>query len=62
MPGRLTRADVELMDGTDDLAFLREAFALPAGVVYLDGHSLGALPHRTALENHPRIGRTPRAP
>ena len=41
----LTRADVESLDRTDELAFLRDAFALPSGVVYLDGHSLGALSH-----------------
>lgn len=46
MPSPLTRGDVELLDGTDDLGYLRDAFALPAGVVSLDGHSLGALPHR----------------
>jgi kynureninase len=50
MPGisTLTRAHAEAFDAEDDLAFLREAFALPEGVVYLDGNSLGALPRRTA--------------
>jgi len=46
MPSPLTRADIEELDRTDELAYLRDAFALPAGVVYLDGHSLGALPHK----------------
>jgi kynureninase len=41
------REDAEALDATDELAFLREAFALPAGVVYLDGNSLGALPRAT---------------
>jgi len=44
----LTRAHAEAFDAEDDLAFLREAFVLPEGVVYLDGNSLGALPRRTA--------------
>jgi kynureninase len=50
MPGisTLTRAHAQAFDAEDDLAFLREAFALPEGVVYLDGNSLGALPRRTA--------------
>lgn len=32
------------LDARDPLAALRERFNLPAGVVYLDGNSLGALP------------------
>lgn len=32
------------MDRSDPLARLRERFDLPAGTVYLNGHSLGALP------------------
>ena len=44
--GPLTREDALAMDEGDELAFLREAFALPKGVVYLDGNSLGALPRR----------------
>jgi len=44
----LTRADCLARDGTDPLASLRQRFDLPAGVIYLDGNSLGARP-RTAL-------------
>jgi len=36
------------MDGLDPLAECREWFALPAGVIYMDGNSLGALPLATA--------------
>jgi len=35
-------------DAADPLAPLRAEFALPEGVIYLDGNSLGALPRRTA--------------
>jgi kynureninase len=49
MPGGpLTREAVLALDAADELAFLREAFALPSGVVYLDGNSLGALPRAAA--------------
>jgi kynureninase len=34
-------------DMQDPLASLREEFALPEGVIYLDGNSLGALPRQT---------------
>jgi kynureninase len=34
------------MDAADPLARSREAFALPDGIVYLDGNSLGALPRQ----------------
>lgn len=37
------------LDARDALAPLREAFALPEGVIYLDGNSLGARP-KAALE------------
>jgi kynureninase len=32
------------LDGADLLAFARERFRLPEGIIYLDGNSLGALP------------------
>lgn len=40
----LTRAHAEELDAADELAPLRGDFALPPGIVYLDGNSLGALP------------------
>ena len=40
----LTLADCRAMDARDPLAPLREQFALPPDVIYLDGNSLGAAP------------------
>jgi kynureninase len=42
----LTLQDCRAMDAADPLARSRDAFALPAGIVYLDGNSLGALPRQ----------------
>jgi kynureninase len=41
----LTRTGCAALDAADPLAAMREAFDLPQGVVYLDGNSLGPLPH-----------------
>ena len=44
----MTRQDALALDAADPLAPLRAQFALPAGVIYLDGNSLGVLPKSTA--------------
>ena len=43
-----TLAECEARDAADPLAHFRDRFALPEGVIYLDGNSLGALPRATA--------------
>ncbi len=44
----ITRKDAEALDVTDPLADFRARFALPPGVIYLDGNSLGVLPKGVA--------------
>jgi kynureninase len=44
----MTRNQALALDAADPLAPLREQFVLPAGVLYLDGNSLGVLPKTAA--------------
>jgi kynureninase len=44
----ITRDHCAALDAADPLAFTRERFVLPEGVLYLDGNSLGAMPRAVA--------------
>jgi kynureninase len=43
----MTLEQAQRLDASDPLAFARERFRLPEGVIYLDGNSLGAMPAAT---------------
>ncbi len=44
MTQHITLEDCQVLDQQDPLAFLRDQFDIPQGVIYLDGNSLGAMP------------------
>src|SRR5258707_5080096 len=52
----MTREDAQALDAADPLARFRAAFALPKGLIYLDGNSLGPPP----LTAHDRLAETSR--
>lgn len=49
----ITREDCALRDQQDPLATFRTEFALPEGLIYLDGNSLGSLP----IATHKRLAK-----
>ena len=53
----MTRDEAQALDAADPLARFRAAFALPEGLIYLDGNSLGPPP----LAAHDRLAQTSRA-
>jgi len=53
----ITRDDLAARDAADPLASFRDAYVLPDGLIYLDGNSLGALPHEARARLHDVIDR-----
>jgi kynureninase len=52
-----SRDDCAALDARDPLAPLRERFDLPAGLIYLDGNSLGARPRAALSRAHEVVAR-----
>src|SRR4051794_21419879 len=50
--GEVSRDDCIRLDAADPLAGFRNDFDLPAGVIYLDGNSLGARPRSASAVAH----------
>ncbi len=55
-PAAGSRVDCVALDDADPLAALRELYALPEGVIYLDGNSLGPLPRETSTRLQRALG------
>jgi len=55
----ITRAHCQAADALDTLAGFRQQFALPPGVIYLDGNSLGARPHSALQRSQQVVATTP---
>jgi len=53
---RISRSRMQEMDAADPLAFTRDRFAFPGGVIYLDGNSLGAMPRVAAARVATTVG------
>ena len=49
MKQQLTREALVAKDACDPLCKYRDAFLIPDGMIYLDGNSLGMLPHACAV-------------
>ena len=53
----MTLEQARALDADDPLAVLRDRFALPEGLIYLDGNSLGALPRAAAARQREAVER-----